>query len=520
MDILTIVLIGLIICALIGGVFLGYFFTNKRYQDNLASLEDIQEECDTWTNKLKTAQDELWSISQRIDSAKQEAKVSIANWKKAQEEAEMAIINYEKAQEEADDKTVRLQHAIASKKSEFDMLDNQTKDLQRMQNERAAIENAYATLPQKQQKIDDINNQLTTLRSELALYSELDEYVSYGIYPLPKYGDVNSMVYQERLKQNREQQKQLIKDGTAYTAPNDIEITGNTSHDKQLVKNQGRLLITAFNSECDYLISKVNSNNFETVMTKIEKLAEQLEKHLLSLEIGIDLSYVELKMQECTLFYQYTHQKEKEAEEQREIRAIMREEAQAQREIERAIREAEKEEQILQRALETARRELANATDAQKQQYEAKLQELTLQLAEAESRGQRAISMAQQTKQGHVYIISNIGSFGEDVYKIGMTRRLNPLDRIYELGDASVPFAFDIHAIIFSENAPALEKELHDYFANFSVNKVNYRKEFFYVNLTDVRTYLEQKGIQAQWTMAAEATEYRQSLAIAEEMIA
>lgn len=506
MDGLTIVFIILIIFALIGGVLLGYFFTNRRYQTNLASLEEIQNEHNEWEGRLKSTQNELWETTQRLDNAKKEAQVSLAK--------------YEQTKEQTDNETARLQYALAEKQSEFNALDNQTKDLQKMQNERTSIEIAYAELPEKQQKIERINNKLAGLRSELSLYSELDDYVSYGIYPLPKYGDVNSMVYQERLKQNKEQQKQHIKDGTAYTAPDQLEITGNIKHDRQLIKGQGRLLIIAFNSECDYLVSKVNSKNFEATMTKIEKLAEQLEKQLLSLEIGISLDYVELKMQECILFYQYVHQKEKEAEEQRELRAIMREEAQAQREIERAIREAEKEEQMLQKAMETARRELENASAEQKQLYEAKLQELSQKLAEAESKEQRAISMAQQTKQGHVYIISNIGSFGEDVYKIGMTRRLNPLDRVHELGDASVPFAFDVHAMIFSDNAPALEKELHDHFADFSVNKINYRKEFFYLSLAEIRTYLEERGVHARWTMTAEATEYRQSLSIAEEMSA
>jgi hypothetical protein len=126
--------------------------------------------------------------------------------------------------------------------------------------------------------------------------------------------------------------------------------------------------------------------------------------------------------------------------------------------------------------------------------------------------------MAQQTKQGHVYIISNIGSFGENVYKIGMTRRLEPLDRVRELGDASVPFPFDVHALIFSEDAPALESNLHKHFLLNQVNKVNYRKEFFRANLSDIRQELETLEISVSWTMLAKATEYRETLAI-EKMI-
>ena len=127
--------------------------------------------------------------------------------------------------------------------------------------------------------------------------------------------------------------------------------------------------------------------------------------------------------------------------------------------------------------------------------------------------------MAQQTKRGHVYIISNIGSFGEDIYKIGMTRRLEPLDRVKELSSASVPFVFDVHAMIYSEDAPALEKELHSYFDLASMNKVNSRKEFFEITLQEIRDYVEEAGLEAHWTMAADATEYRQSLSILEQQM-
>jgi hypothetical protein len=122
--------------------------------------------------------------------------------------------------------------------------------------------------------------------------------------------------------------------------------------------------------------------------------------------------------------------------------------------------------------------------------------------------------MAQQTKTGHVYVISNVGSFGTDVLKIGLTRRLEPLDRIRELGDASVPFEFDVHAMILSDDAPALEHALHRHFIASQVNKVNPRKEFFRVSLKTIREEIEKLGIQASWTMAAGATEYKQSQAI------
>jgi len=203
-----------------------------------------------------------------------------------------------------------------------------------------------------------------------------------------------------------------------------------------------------------------------------------------------------------------------EREEQRAIREQMREEEKARKEIEKALKESEKEEKMLQKAMEKARKELDAANDEERAKFEQQLAELSNKLDEAEAKNQRALSMAQQTRRGHVYVISNEGSFGEQVFKIGMTRRLEPMDRVKELGDASVPFPFDVHAIINSEDAPGLENELHNRFGHSRLNKVNLRKEFFNVSLAEIRQVVEEKGFEVHWTMAAEALEYRESRAI------
>jgi hypothetical protein len=122
------------------------------------------------------------------------------------------------------------------------------------------------------------------------------------------------------------------------------------------------------------------------------------------------------------------------------------------------------------------------------------------------------------TKVGHIYVISNLGSFGQDVYKIGMTRRLDPLDRVRELGDASVPFQFDIHAIIYSENAPQLEYELHKRFAERRLNRVNSKKEFFKVSLEEIEAFVkEHANAEIEFIKLAEAREYRETLAMLEQ---
>ena len=209
-----------------------------------------------------------------------------------------------------------------------------------------------------------------------------------------------------------------------------------------------------------------------------------------------------------------------EKEEQRRIKEQLREEEKARREYERAIKEAEKEEKAIQQAIDKATKELMLAGEEQRLALEQKLAELQIKFEEAEAKNQRAISMAQQTRSGHVYVISNIGSVGEDVYKIGMTRRLEPLDRVRELGDASVPFAFDVHAMIYSDDAPSLENHLHKVFNEKQVNKVNSRKEFFNVGIKDIKSTVANMNIDAHRTMFADAKEYRESLAIENERTA
>jgi T5orf172 domain len=204
----------------------------------------------------------------------------------------------------------------------------------------------------------------------------------------------------------------------------------------------------------------------------------------------------------------------REKEEQRQIKEQIREEDLAQREFQRAIRDAGREEEGLRKAMEKVRGLVEKASVDQREKYEAQLEEMAARLRQAGERNQRALSMAQQTKIGHVYVISNVGSLGEDVYKIGLTRRLDPIDRVYELSNASVPFSFDVHAMIFSENAPELETTLHRHFLTSQVNKVNPRKEFFRVSIATIREELEKLNIKTQWSMTAAAKQYRETLAL------
>lgn len=224
--------------------------------------------------------------------------------------------------------------------------------------------------------------------------------------------------------------------------------------------------------------------------------------------IEISEGYFALKLNELRLTYEYADKLRQEKEEQAEERRRLREEQQLIRDRENA----EKEELKFALLVEKAKAEAEKATGEDLAKLQNELADLERQLAEAQAKAERALSMAQQTKSGYVYVISNIGSFGHDVYKIGMTRRLEPMDRVRELGDASVPFTFDVHALVYSEDAPALETELHRHFDKYRLNMVNNRKEFFRVPLKEIETRLKAVMPDIEILEAAEAQDYHQTL--------
>lgn len=280
-------------------------------------------------------------------------------------------------------------------------------------------------------------------------------------------------------------------------------------------------IIDAFNGKVDTILSKVKRDNYGKLNKELNDAFNLVNFNGQAFRnTRITNEYLDLctqRLRYATILYEL---KEKDKEQQRAIKEQMREEAKAQREIEKAMKDAAKEQEYLQKAMEQARAKYEAAGEEQKAKYEQQLADLQDKLKEAEEKNQKALSMAQQTKSGHVYVISNVGSFGEDIYKIGMTRRLEPLDRIHELGDASVPFPFDVHAMIWSTDAPTLETSLHKHFAFNQVNKVNFRKEFFKAPIAEIREEIEKMGVKnISWTMTAEATEYKETQALEKQFV-
>ncbi len=361
----------------------------------------------------------------------------------------------------------------------------------------------------------EAKEKLTLLKSEIIILDEEKMLQEYGMYETI-FDLEDSGVYKDKIYSIKEKQKDMLSEKIAATCSKEWTVEGSAAKGRKLTNDNIKLTLRAFNGECDVSISKVKYNNVVAMKKKIEKAYEAINKSMKSNHIRITERYLKLKLDELHLTHELREKQYEEKEEQKNIREQIREEEKAQKELEKAQQKAEIEENRYQDALEKARLEIEQTTGAKHEKMLENIKKLEAQLLESQENKQRAISRAQMTRSGHVYVISNIGSFGENIYKIGMTRRLEPLDRVKELGDASVPFLFDVHAMIFSDDAPTLEKKLHKIFTDKRVNMVNERREFFNVSLEEIKEVVEKNHGEIEFTKLAEAKEYRETISIKE----
>lgn len=370
---------------------------------------------------------------------------------------------------------------------------------------------------------DGLAQQLHALQSAQAQLSQdiqskrqqvfdLDESIllqDFGLYR-PKYELMNADAYKARLLTIRQNQKDMVKSGAAVTGNFNWTVNGNKAQGTKMVKDMQKLLLRAFNSECDSVIEKVKYNTYDTAWKRITASANAITKLGAIMNVSITTAYYQLKCEELTLALEYQQKKQAEKEDQKAIRAQMREEARAAREMEAERQKAEKALSHYQNAVLSLDHQISAASGEQLADLMQKKTELEKSLQDAERTLQDIDYREANQKAGYVYVISNIGSFGENVYKIGMTRRLDPTERIDELGDASVPFDFDIHAMIFSEDAPALEAALHRAFEHRKLNMVNTRREFFRVTLDEIKAVVKANYDKtAEFIDIADAEQFR-----------
>lgn len=403
-----------------------------------------------------------------------------------------------------------VDEAVATAKRERDQVNvDRASGEQAWAEKREQLKTQYATALAKHE----------ALAKDIALLEENLEDISYGLYT-PHYSFSTSDEYKAKLESIRAEQKQMVRDGKAAIARRDWQVGGSAAEGKRMTKQYLKVLLRDFNAECDAAVAIVSWNNVTRMEERIQKSFNAINELGTVMEMSIAAPYLRTKLAELRLAYEYEERRYQEREEQRRAREQMREEERVQRELEKAKEEAEKDEARYQKALQKAREEAAQAEGAKLDKLQTQIQGLEAQLLQAQQQKERAVSRAQLTKSGNVYVISNVGSFGERVFKIGMTRRLEPLERVYELGDASVPFPFDVHAMIFSDNAPELERKLHVRFNNARKNWVNPRKEFFEADLDDIETFLQTTGLKADFIRLAEAKEYRETLSLRQKQTA
>jgi DNA repair exonuclease SbcCD ATPase subunit len=455
-----------------------------------AKLAEVTDESQKEERRLMASERRLMASLERLK----------AELEKIEQEKTSALASFDKLtrenREEQDKARTRL-NALVLEVTETNR--QLAKIKEQREKERLLAEQAHSILVEAQQAIE-----------------EEQELREIGFHPR-RYPDLRSAELEQKLATNRQAQKRLgssiLKDLANLS---NLKRDGSVEKGRAMQKRSLTSYLRGFNGECDTLVNSVKHANIEVIHKKLRKAFDFYQKQATDIYIPWPDKLLSLRLEEADLVHENAIAKQLEREEQARIREEMREEARALREIEDAERAAEREAERLSQLLEKERKEAAQSElDEVHKQRIADLERL---LQEAETNRERAISRAQQTRSGYVYVISNIGSFGEGVFKVGMTRRVDPMERVRELGDASVPFPFDVHVIIYTQDAPALENAIHNEIQNHRLNKVNVKREFFSISHDQLKAAIDRAAAEtnieyrALWTKYAEAEQYRQSL--------
>ena len=400
---------------------------------------------------------------------------------------------------------------LQAKKDEMNNIDEKLRQMEKDKEEELRIK-----LADKEAEINSKDQELKSLQEQLALAKEEDEMQTYGLYE-PHYDFENATAYKEKLDEIKRKQKESVKDKTAAWGNPNMRLDGDLRKGQAMINDNIKQIIRTFNTECDGIIRKVKHSNMESSEKRIRKSYETLNKLNERVGVRIQPKYLDLKLEELHLAYEYQVKKQEEKELLAEAREREREEKKLRQKLEKEKNKFNRENNRINNELSDAEAKLQAANDEEKAKLQAEIDKLKAALEKNNEEIEKIDKWEETPGAGYVYIISNIGSFGEDVYKIGVTRRDDPEERIRELSNASVPFKYDSHVFIFSEDAYNLESSLHERFDNKRVNKVNRRKEFFNIGIDDVKQIVEEnKASVHSFVEEPEAEEYYDSLKMAE----
>lgn len=358
----------------------------------------------------------------------------------------------------------------------------------------------------------DLERKIDSLKKELVNTEDQLYFESFGLYE-PHYAFTSSNEYKEKLNDERKSQKSLIKNKEAAVILNPMLLNNSKAKGKVMQNRNIKIILRSFNNECEAAINKVTKSNINTIEKRINNSFIQLNKLMESNGIAISSKYLQSKLNEAYIALEYALKKEEEREKIREDKEREREEKALQRELANERKKYEKDEKhFIQVEKEVQEKIKHSKSNDEIISLKNQLLELQNKLSEIQEKKKKLNNRAENPTAGYVYIISNIGSFGKNVFKIGVTRRLNPLERINELGSASVPFKFDVHALIFSDNAYKLESELHNKFNNKRINQINHRKEYFNITIDDIKEALkEYQNLTFDFTETPIAEEFYES---------
>ena len=366
-------------------------------------------------------------------------------------------------------------------------------------------ERAIANLAREHEKLAATNRSLQVEieanKREVVNLREAASLQQFGIFDYEHPAESSAELAGE-LEALRAEIKAAIREKRATAATRNFTFNNSASKGRKFVDDMSKILLRAYNAEAENCVKTMRAGNLTAAQQRLRKVAEQIERQGSMIDLKITPHYQHLRMKELALAAKHLQAVQREKELERERRAELREQRKAEQELAREHERLEKERSHYQSVL--AALEAGGDVDGAERMRE-KLADVDRAIAEVDYR-------AANIRAGYVYVISNIGAFGEDVVKIGMTRRLEPMDRVNELGDASVPFRFDVHALFFADDAVGIENMLHETFAAKRVNKVNLRREYFRVSPADVLEALKAHNVEiVEYTIEPAAEEYRAS---------
>ena len=506
-GLILVIIGGLLSCTIYGVIIgapltlIGAYFVYKSLKEKDSTPEEIEKR-----------KEELENIEEKLSKMEADKEKEI-NQKLAVKQEELDNIQQKLDDMEAE-RIAEVDNKIKTRKEELETLDEKYEKLtaEKEKELKTKLHDANYDLIHTRQKYEEIKKDLVRAEDDL----EMQEY---GLYE-PRYNFIHAVDYKERLDAVRKQQKQMIKDKTAAVGHTTWTVKGSEAQGRALTNANIKQILRSFNNESTVLISKVKHSNIDNIENRLNKTFTSLNNLYKREDVEITKGYLNLKLDELHLAYEYEVKKQEEKEELREAREREREEKKLQKELEKERMKFERENETIASEIEEVKAKMAQAAAEEKAKLEAEIAKLQEALDKNNEEVKKIDEWKEKPGAGYVYIISNVGSFGEDVFKIGVTRRDNPEERIRELSSASVPFRFDTHVFIFSKNAYDLESELHERFNDKRVNKVNMRKEFFRISIDDVKKIVEEnKGQVHSFIEHPDAEEYYDTLKIEKQKL-